>query len=83
MRAQVGLSHLTKDVNKNMELHMETLTVIQDEVSMRQHLPPGVNYNSIKHSGLMKQNCDEQLTQALKQIKVMKFECQNIIADES
>jgi hypothetical protein len=78
----VGLSHLTKDVNKNMELHMETLTGIQDEVSMRQHLPPGVN-PSIMHSSMLKQNCDEQLTQALKQIKVMKFECQNIIADES
>ena len=62
---------------------METLTSIQDEVTMRKHLPPGVNYNSLKHSNLMKQNCDEQLTHAQKQIKVMKFECQNIIADES
>ena len=62
MRAQVGLAHLTKDINQTMELHMETLTSIHDEVTMRQHLPPGVNYNSIKHSSLMKQNCDEQLT---------------------
>jgi hypothetical protein len=58
-----------------MEQHMATLTKIQDEVTMRQHLPPGVNYNSMKHNNLMKQNCDEQLTNAQKQIKVMKFEC--------
>ena len=32
---------------------------------------------------MMKQNCDEKLSNAQKQIKVMKFECQNIIADES
>mgnify|MGYP006893837857 CR=1 FL=1 len=46
-------------------------------------LPPGVNYNSMKHGEILKQDCDKQLNQASTQIKVMKFECQNIIADEN
>jgi|TARA_B110000285_G_C15131393_1_gene623841 hypothetical protein len=75
MRVQAGLAHLTKDINKNMEANIQTLTNIQDEVTMRQHLPPGVNFNSMRHSNMMKQNCDEKLSNAQKQIKVMKFEC--------
>jgi len=54
MCAQVGLSHLTKDINKNMEQHMATLTSVHDEVVMRQHLPPGVNYNSFLNNKMMK-----------------------------
>lgn len=55
----MGLSLLTEDINRDLELNMTTLSNIQEEVLLREHLPPGVTFSSFKHGDMMKHSCDE------------------------